>query len=160
MTQTEPENSSGSCCLFFPPWSLFVSPHLHPSQYHHPSHHPIPSIVPILAITQSQTYPLSSPPFLLAAHPRWRWKGGSHLKWMEGCRMLPPAAWGKCQKLPQQREGWEAGGSWDSCWEVSCLPAPALQLPLTSATLLGKYGHHFPFGGGGSSDFPHPLSHI
>lgn len=47
-----------------------------------------------------------------------------------------------------------------SCWEVSCLPAPALQLPLTSATLFGKYGHHFPFGGGGSSGFPHPLFHI
>lgn len=113
MTQTEPENSSGSCCLFFPPWSLFVSPHLHPSHYHHPSHHPVLGIFPILAITQSQSHPLSSPPLLLAAHPCWRGKGGSYLKWMEGCRMSPPAAWGRRQKLSQQREGWEAGGSWD-----------------------------------------------
>lgn len=27
--------------------------------------------------------------------------------------MSPPAAWGRQQKLPQQREGWEAGGSRD-----------------------------------------------
>lgn len=113
MTQTEPENSSGSCCLFFPPWSLFVSPHLHPSHYHHPSHHPTLGIGPILAVTQFQPYPLPSTPLLSAAHPCWRGKGGSCLKWMEGCRMSPPAAWGRRRRLPQQREGWEAGGSWD-----------------------------------------------
>lgn len=32
-----------------------------------------------------------------------------------------------------------------SCRGVSCLPAPAPQLPLASATLLGSYGHHFPW---------------
>lgn len=74
MTQTEPENSSGSCCLFFPPWSLFVSPHLHPSHYHHPSHHPILGIGPILAVTQFQPYPFHSPPFgcpSLLERERW-----------------------------------------------------------------------------------------
>jgi len=47
-----------------------------------------------------------------------------------------------------------------SCQGVSCLPAPAPRLALTSATLLGRYGDHFPIRGGGCSGFPHPLLHI
>lgn len=75
--------------------------------------------------------------------------------------MSPPAAQGRGrhQRLPQ----WWRGGlvvSGIFCWGMSCLPASASQFPLTSATLLGRYGHHFPFGTGGFSGIPHPSLHI
>lgn len=43
---------------------------------------------------------------------------------------------------------------------VSCLPAPAPRLPLAPATVLGGYGHRFPFEDGGFSGFPHPSLRI
>uniref|UniRef100_A0A8C0UF52 Dual specificity phosphatase 8 n=1 Tax=Cyanistes caeruleus TaxID=156563 RepID=A0A8C0UF52_CYACU len=117
-------------------------------------------IMKTMGMSSDDPYPLSSPPLLLAAHPCWRRKGRSHLKWMEGCRMSPAAAWGSVRSCHSRGRDGRLVVVGISCWQVSCLPAPAPQLPLTSATLLGKYGHHFPFGGGGSSGFPHPLFHI